>query len=203
MAQLLLIPDARPLEQRLGQRFFRKAPRRSGVYLMKDAADNVVYVGKAKDLRQRLNNYRVANPDRMPRHHLRMVREVKRIELQFCRNETSALVREARLLRSLKPKFNRAGVWPGKARFLVWRMRETLLEMPVVETPEPGWRRFGPLSRDADHLRRALARLLWLAVNPTRRSAYRLGARSVRGCHRTSLRRFGGRSLYRIRSLLL
>lgn len=56
MAQLLLIPDARPLEQRLGKKFFCKAPRRPGVYLMKDAADNVVYVGKAKDLRQRLGN---------------------------------------------------------------------------------------------------------------------------------------------------
>src|SRR5262245_4884883 len=168
MAQLLLIPDARPLEQRLGRTFFRKAPRRPGVYLMKDAADNVLYVGKAKDLRQRLNNYRVAHADRMPRRHLRMVREVMRIELQFCPNETSALAREARLLRSLKPKFNRAGVWPGKARFLVWRMRQTRLEMCIVATPEPGWERFGPLGSGAVHLQRALVRLLWLALNPTR-----------------------------------
>jgi excinuclease UvrABC nuclease subunit len=135
---------------------------------MKDAADNVLYVGKAKDLRQRLNNYRIANPDLMPRRHLRMVREVKRIEFQFCPNETLALAREARLLRSLKPKFNRAGVWPGKARFLVWCMRETRLEMSVVETPEPGWHRFGPLGSSAVHLQRALVRLLWLAVNPVR-----------------------------------
>jgi len=168
MAQLLLIPDARPLEQRLGGKFFRKAPRRPGVYLMKDAAGNVLYVGKANDLRQRLNNYRVANPDRMPRRHLRMVREVKRIEFQFCPNETSALAREARLLRSLKPKFNRAGVWPGKTRFLVWRMREARLEMTVAETPEPGWQRFGPLGSNAVHMQRALARLLWLALNPGR-----------------------------------
>ena len=168
MAQLLLIPDPRPLEQRLGRKFFRKAPRRSGVYLMKDAAENVVYVGKAKDLRQRLNNYRIANPDRMPRRHLRMVREVKRIEFQFCCNETSALAHEARLLRSLRPKFNRAGVWPGKARFLVWQLRGTQLEISVVETPEPGWHRFGPLGSSAVQLQCALTRLLWLALNPAR-----------------------------------
>lgn len=168
MAQLLLMADARPLEQRLGRTFFRKAPRRSGVYLMRDSANNVLYVGKAKDLRQRLNNYRVANPDRMPRRHLRMVHEVKRIEFQFCPTETLALAHEARLLRSLKPKFNRAGVWPGKTRFLVWRMRETRLKLSLAETPEPDWQRFGPLFSGAVHLQRALARLLWLALNPAR-----------------------------------
>src|SRR2546430_10257052 len=112
MAQLLLIPDPRPLDQQLGGKFFKHAPRRPGVYLMKDAADNVLYVGKAKDLKQRLNNYRVANPDRMPPRHLRMVTQVSRIEFQFCGTESAALQREAKLLRSLKPKFNRAGVWP-------------------------------------------------------------------------------------------
>jgi len=45
MGQLLLIPDPRPLDQRLGRKFFRQAPRRPGVYLMKDARNNVLYVG--------------------------------------------------------------------------------------------------------------------------------------------------------------
>ena len=59
MAQLLLFPDPQPLVERLGRDFFRQAPE---VYLMRDAADTVLYVGKAKSLRQRLANYRVANP---------------------------------------------------------------------------------------------------------------------------------------------
>ncbi len=167
MGQLLLIPDPRPLDQRLGREFFRQAPRRPGVYLMKDARDNVLYVGKAKDLRQRLNNYRVANPDRMPRRHLRMITEVKRIELQFCVTESAALEREARLLRSLKPKFNRAGVWPGKTRFIAWRVREDYLDLTVIETPGADWHRFGPMGSSAFRLQRALSRLLWLALNPT------------------------------------
>ena len=144
MGQLLLIPDPRPLDQRLGRNFFRQAPRRPGVYLMKDARNTVLYVGKAKDLKQRLNHYRVANPDRMPRRHLRMVTEVNRIELQFCATESAALEREAKLLRSLKPKFNRAGVWPGTTRFIAWRVREDYLDLTVVETPGADWHRFGP-----------------------------------------------------------
>ena len=168
MGQTLLFPDPKPLDQRLGKSFFRRTPRRPGVYLMKDASDKVLYVGKAKDLKQRLNHYRVANPDRMPRRHLRMVREVARIEFQFCANEAAALKHESRLLRTLKPKFNRAGVWPGKARFIVWRLMEQQLELGVVETPEPACRRFGPLNGSAQGLHRSLARLLWLALNPGR-----------------------------------
>jgi predicted GIY-YIG superfamily endonuclease len=165
MAQALLFPDPRPLDHRLGATFFQHAPRRPGVYLMKDAADNVLYVGKARDLKQRLNNYRVANPDRMPRRHLRMVREVARIEFQFCPNETAALRHESKLLRSLKPRFNRAGVWPGKPRFIVWRMNGDELELGITEIPEPHWRRFGPLNGSARPLHHALARLLWLTTS--------------------------------------
>jgi len=168
MGQTLLFPDPKPLDQRLGKKFFRKAPRRPGVYLMKDAGGKVLYVGKAKNLKQRLNNYRLANPDRMPRRHLRMVREVAKIEFQLCPSEAAALKHESRLLRSLKPKFNRAGVWPGKARFMVWRRQERQLELGVVETPAPDWRRFGPLNGSALELHGALARICWLALNPAR-----------------------------------
>ena len=168
MGQLTLIPDPKPLDERLGRKFFRKAPRRPGVYLMKDAEDRIVYVGKAKDLKQRISNYRLANPDRMPRRHLRMVREVKRIEFQFCATEAAALKHEAKLLRSLRPKFNRAGVWPGKTTFMVWRFVEGRLELAIAEVPEPGWQRFGPLAGGSRYVHQSLARLLWLAVNPTR-----------------------------------
>jgi predicted GIY-YIG superfamily endonuclease len=168
MGQLLLIPDPRPLDQRLGQTFFREAPQCPGVYLMKDDGGTVLYVGKAKNLRQRLNYYRLANPDRMSRRHLRLVSAVDRIEFQFCPDESAALEREAMLLRSLKPKFNRSGVWPSKTRFIAWRAREEYLDLTVLETPGTEWRRFGPMGILAMHLQRTISRLLWLAVNPTR-----------------------------------
>ena len=168
MAQLSLFPDARPLEERLGRDFFRQAPRRPGVYLMRDAQDKIVYVGKAKDLRQRLGDYRVANPDRMARRHLRMVNEVDRIEFQFCPTEAAALKQEQHLIRSLKPKFNRAGVWPGRPKFIVWRLAGPQLEIAIAETPAAGWQRFGPIGGWAAALQPSLLRLLWLALNPDR-----------------------------------
>ncbi len=122
--QQLLFPDPRPLVERLGREFFRELPDCPGVYLMRDAGNAVLYVGKAVNLRKRLGSYRVANPDRLARRHLRLLRSVARIELEPCANEAVALAREAELLRSLRPRFNRAGTWPGKARFLVWRCGE-------------------------------------------------------------------------------
>src|SRR5258707_853571 len=139
MTQMLLIPDPRPLVDRLGREFFRQAPERPGVYLMRDAADTVLYVGKARNLRKRLASYRVANPDRMRRRHLRLVRAIARIELQECADEASALARESELLRGLRPRFNRAGTWPGVPRFLAWRVTEAGMDIAVMEAVEAGW----------------------------------------------------------------
>src|SRR5580700_11215817 len=135
LKQILLFPDPHPLVERLGRDFFRQLPDRPGVYLMRDARDTVLYVGKAKNLRKRLCSYRVANPDRMPRRHLRLLRAVERIELQECADEASALARESELLRTLRPKFNRAGTWRSPPRFLIWRDAGTAFELAVTETP--------------------------------------------------------------------
>src|SRR4051812_45500097 len=149
VTQLLMFPDPRPLVERLGCEFFRQAPEYPGVYLMRDASEVVLYVGKAKNLRKRLNAYRVANPDRMPRRHLRLLRAVARIELQQCVDEAAALAREAELLLALKPRFNRAGKWRGPPRFLVWRRVAERLHLAVMEMPEGDWQAFGPLGSGA------------------------------------------------------
>src|SRR5215831_4953529 len=137
--QLLMFPDPRPLVERLGAEFFRQLPERAGVYLMRDAKDGVLYVGKAKNLRQRLNAYRVANPDRMARRHLRLLRAVVRIELELCPDERAALARESELLRTLKPRFNRAGTWQGPNRFFLWRRMAEQLQLAVAGAPKEGW----------------------------------------------------------------
>ena len=91
--QQWLFAPAKPLVERLGKKFFRKIPTRPGVYFMRDATGAVIYVGKAKNLRQRLRSYRLANPERVPRRHLRMMREVTRIDFDLCRSESAALNR--------------------------------------------------------------------------------------------------------------
>jgi len=168
VTQTLLFPDPRPLVELLGREFFRDLPQGPGVYLMRDGRDAVLYVGKARNLRKRLASYRVANPDRMLRRHLRMLRAVARIELQECPDETSALLREAELLFALKPRFNRAGTWRPPPRFLAWRSLLDQIELTVAESPDARWETHGPLSAGAAGFLESLARLLWLAMNPKR-----------------------------------
>jgi hypothetical protein len=165
-SQTLLFPDPRPLVERLGQDFFRQLTDRPGVYLMQDATGLVLYVGKAKNLRKRLGSYRVANPDRLGRRHLRLLSKVARIELQECADESAAFAKETALLLALKPKFNRAGVWPAKPRFLSWRRITHKLEFTITEKPAAGWQAFGPFGSGIVYLRAALIRLLWFAANP-------------------------------------
>jgi predicted GIY-YIG superfamily endonuclease len=165
--QLLLFPDPQPLVERLGRDFFRRLPECPGVYLMRDRGDGVLYVGKAKNLRKRLGNYRVANPQRFPRRHLRLLRAVARIEIQELPDEDSALAREAELLRTLKPRFNRVGTWFGPPRFLAWRVSGDALEMVITLGVDAAWQQFGPLGSGAAVLRMALARLLWLTMHPS------------------------------------
>lgn len=153
---------------RLGAAFFKSVPTSAGVYKMHDARGVVVYVGKARNLRQRLRSYRVANPERLARRHLRLLQSVVRIDFDLCEDEAAALQHEAKLIRELRPKFNRAGVWQGKPKFLVWRFGQETIEFTVHETPVHGWDRVGPLGAYAPRLMAVLVRLIWLASGPPR-----------------------------------
>jgi predicted GIY-YIG superfamily endonuclease len=166
MTQMLLFPDPHPLVDQLGLEFFRNAPESAGVYLMRDASDSVLYVGKAKNLRKRLASYRVANPDRLKQRHLRLLRAVVRIEVRECADEMAALARESELLRELRPRFNRAGTWPGTPRFFGWRLSDSSLDLKITTTREEGWSFHGPVGAGALFLRSSLARLLWCALQP-------------------------------------
>ncbi len=165
--QSRLFADAKPLVERLGRDFFLQLPQDPGVYLMRDRTAQVIYVGKAKNLRKRVCSYRVANPERMARRTLRLLCLVENIEWEVCSDELTALRRESELLLSLKPRFNRAGVWQPPNRFLNWRCDEKTLALTISETPAVGWRVFGPFGSGLVYLRAAVARLLWYALNPT------------------------------------
>lgn len=113
--QLWLFDPPKPLVERFGDDFFRSLPEVPGVYFMCGAAEGVLYVGKARNLRKRLSSYRVANPERFPRRIIRLLHQVRRIEWDECRSEAAACHREELLIRALTPRFNAAGkVWPQR-----------------------------------------------------------------------------------------
>ena len=111
-AQLRLFPLPRPLIERLGDNFFKSAPREPGVYIMRGQADRILYVGQSKNLRTRLAYYKNANPDRVPRRLTRLVHEVETITLERMPTAEAARARELELLRIHQPRFNRADTGP-------------------------------------------------------------------------------------------
>jgi predicted GIY-YIG superfamily endonuclease len=177
---MLLFPDPRPLVERLGVAFFQRAPICAGVYVMRDAAGAPLYVGKARNLRKRLCSYRVANPERMARRHLRMLRLVAGIELIECADEAAASAKEAELLLAWKPKFNRAGVWPSKEQFVLWRSAGEALELAVGDSQLTGWEARSLFGGGAGFLLASVARVLRCALHP-QLGAGRLPAGWLRG----------------------
>ncbi len=163
--QLLFWPPVRPLGERLGHAFFRTPPERPGVYLLCGPHDGVLYVGKAKNLRQRLGNSRSANTERLPRKLRRLLAIVERIHWDECADEAGALARERELIVTLKPRFNTAGVYPAPLLRLGWTAGAATLDLGLTETADTfaenseasrGWRVRYP----------ALLRLLWGAAQP-------------------------------------
>jgi len=83
----------------------RHAPTSPGVYRMLNAANDVLYVGKAKNVRKRLSSYaRVSAPQ--PARILRMIAATVTVEIVSTATETEALLLEANLIKQLRPRFN-------------------------------------------------------------------------------------------------
>jgi excinuclease ABC subunit C len=84
--------------------FAKFAPSRPGVYRMIDGRGDVLYVGKAKNVKKRVAAY--ARPTGLDTRIERMVAATRSIEFVVTRTETEALLLEANLIKRLRPRFN-------------------------------------------------------------------------------------------------
>jgi excinuclease ABC subunit C len=83
----------------------RLAPTSPGVYRMLNTGNDVLYVGKAKNVRKRLASYARVNAP-LPARILRMIAATVAIEIVSTTTETEALLLEANLIKQLRPRFN-------------------------------------------------------------------------------------------------
>ncbi len=83
----------------------RLAPTSPGVYRMLNAGNDVLYVGKAKNVRKRLASYARVNAP-LPARILRMIAATVSVEIISTTTETEALLLEANLIKQLRPRFN-------------------------------------------------------------------------------------------------
>jgi excinuclease ABC subunit C len=136
----------------------RKFPTTPGVYLMKDAAGRVLYVGKAVNLRSRAGSYftKAAALDRRTADLVSLIRDVDFIPTD---SEVDALLMEARLVKDVQPQFNQELKDDKTFPYLELTLREDFPRVEFTRKPQPrGTKLYGPFT-NAKKLRGAIAAL--------------------------------------------
>ena len=106
-------------------------PSAPGVYAFRSASGEVLYVGKATDLRSRVRSY-FGNDDR--RKIVAMMKETDRIDHTVCATPLEAAVREVRLIVEHRPRFNRRSKHPERQVYLRLT-KERFPRLSVVKAP--------------------------------------------------------------------
>lgn len=102
--------------QRRKRHLAEDLPHAPGVYLFRDDADRVLYVGTSRDLRTRVRSYFTASETRSRMGE--MVGLATRVEGIECATPLEAAVRELRLIAQHKPRYNRRSRFPEKVHWL-------------------------------------------------------------------------------------
>jgi len=122
-------------------------PTGPGVYRFRDPSGRVVYVGKAVNLRQRLQNYFQDLSQLHPRTRM-MVTTAASVEWTVVRNEVEALILEHTWIKKYDPRFNVVFKDDKSYPYLAVTMNEEFPRMLVMRGErKPGVRYFGPYAR--------------------------------------------------------
>lgn len=121
--------------------YIRKLPKLPGIYVFKDKESGIIYIGKAKSLHSRVISYfRRQNDDWKVQE---LIKEHALVEYILTKNEIEALLLEAQLIRTFKPKYN---VLLKNTNPFVYLMisNEVLPQLKIVRTKKEKGTYFGP-----------------------------------------------------------
>src|SRR4051812_33693484 len=165
VAQALVLEDRREIWRVAGERICRAAPPKPGVYVLKDAEDRALYVGKAVNLRRRL---RAHFAERRWRALKADMSRAAGAEWQEVGSEIEALLREAALIHELQPPVNvqTSAPDPDSRAVPPALRRDVLVVQPSIEA-------------DSVELIAAAADGRWM-IQRTRRSGADLGVHARR-----------------------
>ena len=130
----------RRFDAKFGPELLATVPSEPGVYRFVDVHDEVVYVGKAGDLKRRLTQYRNAGTTRRGRKPHRIMKDAARLEWQVCASELEASLEEIRQIQRLKPRHNIALAFDFLYPFVGVAARPTIgrkVELDLVLSSRP------------------------------------------------------------------
>jgi excinuclease ABC subunit C len=133
----------------------KSLPTTPGVYLMKDAAGRVIYVGKAKNLRARAGSYFLKAAE-LDRRTADLVQEIRDIDYLDADSEVDALLLESRLVKDVQPRFNSDLKDDKTFPYLQITTHEDFPRVDFTRTPkQKGVKLYGPFT-SAGSLRGAI-----------------------------------------------
>jgi excinuclease ABC subunit C len=155
------VPPPAPTENLPPAEKVKQFPAAPGVYLMKDAQGRVIYVGKAKNLRNRAGHYftKAAAEDHRTRDLVPLIADIDFLPAE---SEVDALLMEARLVKDVQPRFNVELKDDKTFPYLQIRLREEFPRVEFTRTPRRrGVKLYGPFTsaKSLRHAMRVLQRL--------------------------------------------
>jgi len=163
----------RAFDRKFGAEFLASVPTAPGVYRFYGPADALLYIGKARNLRRRLAQYRTAGRRKKDRKRRALVKLAERIAWEVSPTELDASLAEIRLIQSLRPPRNIAGAYSFLYPFIGILAEGRELSFCLTTRPEAFPRfEFHGAFRSRDVTREAffaLARLLRFVGHPTPR----------------------------------
>ncbi|RMH77785.1 MAG: DEDD exnuclease domain-containing protein [Actinomyces sp.] len=168
LSDLVSLPTIAGHPQAAKLRLTEDLPHAPGVYAMLDARGEILYVGKASDLRSRVRSY-FSGDER--RKVSQLLRETARIDHRVCHNSLEAAVREIRLIHRHLPRFNRQGTTASRYRYVKLTLGERHPRLSIVRSPrDDGSLYLGPVASTA-RARRLVEAIH--SVSPIRRCTLR------------------------------
>ncbi len=137
------------------QNKLRLTPSNPGVYLMKNSSGKIIYIGKAKNLKKRINSYFTKTQFELPKTEI-LVSKIADFEYIATRNEVEAMILEANLIKKYRPKYNVALKDDKKYPYIKIDVKNIFPRVIVTRTIlKDGSKYFGPYT-EAHSIRRTL-----------------------------------------------
>ena len=126
----------RSFDRKFGAEFIESLPGSPGVYLVYDRQDELIYVGKAINLKRRLSQYRNTLRRKKHRRMQGIVKEAARIEIRCAENHLDACLTETMLIQKHRPRWNIVGAYSFLYPMIGIRSANGNIEFCMTTTPE-------------------------------------------------------------------
>lgn len=124
----------------------KNLPASPGVYLMKDSSARIIYVGKAKNLKNRVQTY-FQNSKAHTQKIKKLQANITDFEIILTDTEFEAFLLECKLIQEMKPLFNKKMKNPQSYAYILINMNEDTSKLEISNSPEKtGYLSFGPFS---------------------------------------------------------